>query len=182
MGVTSVVWKTKKRVSKIVIKWSIITAIIVAVLITSVYGLQFLYWGRRHSVLYDVKTVTVEKTNNEDIYNITYDVSVSNWFFDIIPHTYKLVDDLCGEPGSYGFKGESEYFKTGLNPTEFSIDVEFDITSVVPDGVSWQGAKPIIREVIGLSQFAAYNKFGDEIQRAELYMSDNLDARIVFVE
>ncbi|MBR2100310.1 MAG: zf-HC2 domain-containing protein [Eubacterium sp.] len=179
---TELLKKSKKKFGKKLIKTSIIVALTVAIVLSTIYGLHFIYWGRRHFVLYDVKTVTVQQIdNNKDIYDITYDVSVRNWDHDIIPHTYRLEDDLRGEPGGYYFDGNSEYFTTGIKPIDFQIKVKIDISSVIPYEGMPEGNEALIIDVIKFSQFEAYDEFGKEAPRASLYMSDNQDAEIVFV-
>lgn len=172
-----------KNNGKSTFKKIVIYVLTIALVLTAFYGLFFAYWGRRHFVLYDVKTVTVQQIDdNKDIYDITYDVSVRNWDLDIIPHTYRLEDDLRGEPGGYYFDGNSEYFTTGIKPIDFQIKVKFDISSVIPYEGMPEGNEALIIDVIKLSQFEAYDKFGKEAPRASLYMSDNQDAEIVFVD
>ncbi len=172
-----------KNNGKSTFKKIVIYVLTIALVLTAFYGLFFAYWGRRHFVIYDVKTVTVQQIdNNKDIYDITYDVSVRNWDHDIIPHTYRLEDDLRGEPCGYYFDGNSEYFTTGIKPIDFQIKVKFDISSVIPYEGMPEGNEALIIDVIKLSQFEAYDKFGKEAPRASLYMSDNQDAEIVFVD
>ena len=160
---------------------TIIVVVAVAVVMSAVYAASVAYWGRRHAVLYDVKTVTVKQTD-KTVYELTYDVSVKNWPHDRKQHTYKLRDHLMGEPGSYDFEGGSDYFTTGAEPAEFKIKVRFDISSVTPYAGMPESDEGLVKEVIGLSRFAAFDESGDEDTSAELFMSDNGEAEIIFTE
>ena len=160
---------------------TIIAVVAVAVVMSAVYAVSVAYWGRRHAVLYDVKTVTVKQTD-KTVFDLTYDVSVKNWVHDRKQHTYKLRANLRGEPGSYDFEGGSDYFITGAEPTAFKIKVRFDISSVSPYYGMPESDEGLIKEVIGLSRFAAFDESGEEDTSAELFMSDNGDAEIIFTE
>ena len=170
-----------KNNGKSTFKKIVIYVLTIALVLTAFYGLFFAYWGRRHFVIYDVKKVTVQQID-EDIYNITYDVSAKNWFPDYTPHTYRLEDDLRGEPGMYYFETETEYFTTSVKPINFQINVIFDTSTVMPYEGMPEDNKELVKEVIKFSQFKAYDKNGKEASGAALYMDDNPNAEIVFID
>ncbi|MBQ6569218.1 MAG: hypothetical protein IJL87_03080 [Clostridia bacterium] len=160
----------------------IIKIAVIAVLVLALaYGGLWLYWGRRHSVLYDVKTVTVtQSAEDENIYNISYDITAKNWFLDFSPHTYKLKAYLPSGYGMYYFEGETEYFKTSMKPTRLTIDVKFDMASVFDRGAYSPEDSEFFDEIISVSHFVAYDKSGKKVESANLYMLDNSDAEIIF--
>ena len=172
-----------KNNGKSTFKKIVIYVLTIALVLTAFYGLFFAYWGRRHFVIYDVKKVTVQQLDdNKNIYDITYDVSVKNWFFDILPHTFRLEDALCGEPGMYYYEGKTDYLTTGVKPINFQIKVKFDISTVMPYEGMPKDNKELIKDVIEFSQFQAYDKNGKEASGAALYMNYNPNAEIVFVD
>lgn len=170
--------KTKKRIIQI----SIIVALIVALLTTALNFTWYAYWGRRHSVLYTVNTVYVYCDSQTDsLYHITYDVTVQNWKLDLAPHTYKLVNDLRGEYACLDFTGASDYFTADRSETRFQIRVDFNITQNgwgLPSGIPNEEQ---VTEAIRLSRFMALDEDGNEVESAALYMTDNPDAEIIFV-
>ena len=154
-----------------------LTAILIVVLaFVLVNAVIYAYWGRRHSILYDVDTVHVSQSaDNANIYYLTYSVSVKNWWFDFIPHTYRLEDYLDGSPGMWHFETSSDYFtSTCYKTTIFDMVVEFDITT-------YDGDSPdIIADAIGVSKFCAYNREGNEVKSAKLYMSEFPEVEIIY--
>ncbi|MBP3329762.1 MAG: helix-turn-helix transcriptional regulator [Clostridia bacterium] len=163
--------KAKKQQTKTAI--SIFTALtIIFFLINAVtYG----YWGRRHKVLYNVDTVYVNQDEeNPDKYDFYYNCSVENWWFDFNEHTYNLKAELSGEPGSWDFSSKT-YPVTSTNSSEtfFVIHVEFDASSVA-------GYVPI-EDVVMRAEFSAYDENGESDERANLYMSDFNNAKIIMI-
>ncbi len=170
--------KNKKQI----LRTSIIVALVVALVTSAVNVVWHAYWGRRHSVLYTVNTVYVYRDDQtENLYHLTYNVTVRNWKTDFVPHTYKLKDNLKGAYGGLRFTGESEYFTSGRQESSFQIKVDFEITNdgdCFPVGM---GDDRQITEAIRLSQFMAFDKADNPVESAALYMSDNSNAEIVFV-
>lgn len=160
----------KERV-KIVIS----VLLVIAIMFLSVNVIAYAYWGRRHKVLYDIDTVYVhQREDNPQIYDLYYNVTVKNWWFDFIPHTYKLVDALSGERGIWHFEAETEYFTSILTETSFVIHVEYDESSV------WEPVMTI-EEVVEMAVFNAYTEEMNEDERARLYMADFSDAEIIII-
>lgn len=157
---------------------STIHTILTLLIIFSIVNLSiFAYWGRRHKVLYNVETVyVVQSDTNPDIYKLSYNVVVKNWWFDFIPHSYKLEDGLSGDPGFWHFEAETEYFTSNnLSECRFTINVEFDTMSGIDE-------KPIdITEAIMLSDFDAIDKNGKYVSSANLYMNDFPDVEIIYM-
>lgn len=163
--------EAKKERVKIVIS----VLLVIAIMFLSVNVIAYAYWGRRHKVLYDVDTVYVhQREDNPEIYDLYYNVTVKNWWFDFIPHTYKLMDGLSGEPGVWHFEAETEYFTSILAETSFIIHVEYDEASV------WEPV-PTIEEVAKMAIFNAYTSEMREDERARLYMADFPDAEIIII-
>ena len=176
--------KSKKKFGRKLFKTASATVLIFAILLTVAYGFYFAYWGRRHSVLYDVKSVTVEKTDNNYVYNLVFEVSVRNWYHDIIPKTYRLEAENLGAPG-YFYEGKTDYFTTGNTPVSFIIKTEvkfFDSDFDMDAGLTSE-SKELIKEAIRFSRFAAFNKSGKQVESATLYTADSCkEDTITFVE
>jgi len=164
--------KAKKERKKTIKEFFIIFIILFSFVNIVVYG----YRGNRHKILYDVETVYVhqdEENNNK--YDFYYNCKVKNWWFDFNKHTYSLEAELMGEPGSWDFKAKTDSItSTNLYETYFVIHVEFDKTSII-------GTKPTIEEAIMMGQFSAYKENGEYDERANLYMNDFTDAKIIIM-
>ena len=157
---------------------STIHTILTLLIIFSIVNLSiFAYWGRRHKVLYDVETVYVVQSDTiPEIYNLSYNVVVKNWWFDFIPHSYKLEDGLGGEPSLWHFEAETDYFTSNnISDCRFSIKVEFDTRSC--DAYETTN----IEEVIMMSSFDAFDKNENYISSANLYMNDFPDVEIIYM-
>ncbi len=179
----------KEQVDKIVIqaleearkervKTILSVLLVFAILFSMVNIVAYAYWGRRHKVLYDVDTVYVhQREDNPNIYDLYYNVTVKNWWFDFIQHKYKLTDALQGEYGLWHFEAETEYFTTNLDKTSFVIHAEFDSSTAdfypVPD-------EPI-KELVMMSCFYAQTSSGKMDERASLYMSDFPNVKIIVI-
>lgn len=162
--------KAKKERVKTAISIFVSLAILFSLVNVVIYG----YWGRRHKILYDVDSVYVfQQTDNSDVYDIYYNCTAKNWWFDFNEHTYKLVDALGGEPGGWHFEAETEYF-TSNNTGEFVfvVHVEFDL-STVGEPV------PTIEEIVKMARFDAYDKNGKHDSKASLYIDDYKDIKII---
>ncbi len=164
--------ETKKERVRVIVA----LLLVIAILFLSVNIVTYAYWGRRHKVLYDVDTVYVhQREKNPNIYDLYYNVTVKNWWFDFTPHTYKLKDGLSGEPGGWHFEAETEYFTTSnLFETDFIIHVEYDEASV------WEPV-PTIEDVVRMADFNAHTIVMLEDERARLYMQDFEDAQIIIL-
>ncbi|MBQ9517633.1 MAG: hypothetical protein IJR60_06105 [Eubacterium sp.] len=158
------------------------------------YGAYYMWWGHRHKILYDVKEVhVVQDKENKNIYDITYDVSVKNWWFDFSKHVYKLEDDINGSYAVWDFDGDTNYFTSSNNKTDFKIKVHFDLDTywneplrlnekqLGIEAVSTDTLEQrVLRNVVIYSQFQAYDKEGRPDYGATLYMQDQTDADIIF--
>ncbi len=144
---------------------------------TLVNVITYAYWGNRHKILYSVDTVFIHQSAvNENIYDIYYNCSVKNWWFDFNKHSYNLEAFLDGEPGSWHFESElTPITSSNLKETSFVLHVEFDKSSV------WVGPVPALENVILMSKFSACDDNGEYDSRATLYMNDFKDVNIVFV-
>lgn len=149
---------------------------ILLILFTLVNAVTYAYWGNRHKILYDVDTVFVHQhEDNTNIYDIYYNCSVKNWWFDFNEYNYTLNTKLSGEPGGWYFESEAISF-TSNNTKEntFIIHVEYDKSTV-------NGTSPSLKELIMMSSFSAYDSNGKYNDRANLYMNDFTDVNIVII-
>lgn len=162
--------KAKKERIKTTISIFIVLAILFSLVNIAVYG----YWGRRHKVLYNIDTVYVHQDEeNPNIYDFYYNCTVKNWWFDFNKYTYNLVAELGGEYGSWYFESKTDSVTTtNLCETSFIIHVEFDISTV------WEPV-PTIEEIIMMACFSAYDINGEYDSRANLYMNDFTDAKVI---
>lgn len=178
--------KSKKKIKKKITISIIIAVLVTAIIVTAAYGVWYAYWGRRHSVLYDVQCVYVSQdVENENIYHLKYNVKVKNWPLDFEHHTYKLRDSL---PMSYNakwnFKGESDYFTTSSTETYFEINAEFDMNAYDNSPkYEYIGYEPTLEEklktIITSTEFSAYDENDLHVDGASLYMLDNVDTEII---
>ena len=145
-------------------------------LFTLVNAVIYAYWGNRHKILYDVDTVFVHQREDDAyMYDIYYNCSVKNWWFDFNEYNYNLTADLSGEPGGWYFDSETTSFSSNnLKKNTFVIHVEFDKSTVM-------GTMPTFKELIALSQFTVYDSSGEYDNRANLYMNDFKDVKIVII-
>lgn len=164
--------KTKKSQRKAVLS---VLAILLGVF-TLVNAATYAYWGNRHKILYNIDTVFVHQSEeNENIYDIYYNCSVKNWWFDFTKYNYNLKAELSGEPGSWHFESETTSFSsTNSNETTFIIHVEFDKSTVM-------GTVPSFEELVTMSKFSAYDNSGEYDDRANLYMSDFKNVKIIMI-
>lgn len=164
--------KAKKERTK-----TILSILLTLVILFSLVNLvAYAYWGRHHKVLYNVDTVYVHQDEeNPDKYDFYYNCTVKNWWFDFNEHTYNLTAELSGEPGSWDFKSKTDpVTSTNSSETPFIIHVEFDISSV------W-GYVPTLEEIIMRAQFSAYDGSGEPDERANLYMTDFNNVKIIML-
>ncbi len=164
--------KAKKERTKTIISFFMALVILFSLANITVYG----YWGRRHKVLYNVDTVFVHQDEeNPDRYDFYYNCTVKNWWFDFEKHTYNLAAELSGEPGMWEFTSETpSVTSTNLHETSFVIHVKFDVSTV------WEPV-PTLEEIAKRAQFSAYDNNGKRDERANLYMNDFADAKIILI-
>lgn len=151
---------------------AIILAVVTAVAAIGGYEIYYLWWGQRHSVLYEVKSVTVkESTDEEGIYFLTYYAEVKNWPHDFEKHTYRLEGDIVGSYGMSDFEVDCDYFiSEPFKKNRFEIHVRYD---------SYSGECVLVEEMIDIRRFIAIDENGNEVESASLYMEDNKNATIV---
>ena len=150
---------------------AIILVIVTAIAACGGYGLYYLWWGQRHSVLYDVEKVIVQESANEEgVYNLTYYVTVKNWPHDLKKHTYRLKENIVGSYGMSDFEVDCDYFTSEpFKKNKFEIHVRYDLNS---------GEYVSVEEMIDVSRFIAIDEEENEVESASLYMADNEDAKI----
>lgn len=171
-----VVIETLQEVKKERVRVMISLLLAVAILFLTINVVAYAYWGRRHKVLYNVDSVYIhQRDDNPNIYDLYYNVTVKNWWFDFIQHKYKLTDALQGGYGEWHFEAETEYFTTKLYKTSFIIHAEFDVSTAdfypVPDDP--------IKELVMMSRFNALTSSGKWDDRASLYMEDFPNVEII---
>lgn len=174
--IEKIVVEALKKAKNERVKTAISIFVSLAILFTLVNVVIYGYWGRRHKVLYNVDSVYVfQQTDNPDLYDIYYNCTVKNWWFDFNEHTYKLVDALGGEPGGWQFKAETEFFTSeNFNETVFVIHVEFDISSVYEP-------VPAIEEIVKMARFDAFDETGEQDFKSSLFIEDYKDIKIIIV-
>ena len=127
--------------------------VVIGLVCVGYYG-YYLWWGQRHSVLYEVESVTVEESTGEDgVYFITYSVSVRNWPHDFKDHVYKLENDIVGSYGMADFEVNCRYFSSEpLKKNRFRFFVRYDSNS---------GERVPVEEMIDISRFIAVDVKGN---------------------
>ena len=142
----------------------------VMLIISAGYYGYYLWWGQRHSVLYDVEHILVEEsTTDEDVYYITFSVGVKNWPHDFKEHVYKLKEDITGEYGGADFEASCRYFASEpLKKNSFKFYAVYDEKS----------GNTSVEEIVYYSRFIAVDADGNEVESATLYMSDFEDVPI----
>ena len=171
-----IVIEALQKAKKERVKTALSILIILAIIFTLVNVITYAYWGNRHKILYNVDTVFVhQREESENIYDIYYNCTAKNWWFDFTEYNYNLSAELSGEPGSWHFKSETTSFSsTNSNESTFIIHVEFDKSTVV-------GTVPSFKELITMSEFSVYSDNGEYDNRAKLYMNDFKDVKIIMI-
>ncbi|MBQ5592610.1 MAG: helix-turn-helix transcriptional regulator [Clostridia bacterium] len=171
-----IVIEALQKAKKIQIKTVITIFATLLILFTLVNAVTYAYWGNRHKILYDVDTVFVhQREDDANMYDIYYNCSVKNWWFDFNEYNYNLTADLRGEPGGWYFESEKvSFLSNNLKKNTFIIHVEFDKSTVM-------GTTPTFKELIMMSRFSAYDSNGEYDDRANLYMNDFKDVKIVII-
>ena len=164
--------KAKKERIKTVISVFSVLIILFTLINVGIYG----YWGRRHKVLYNVDTVFIHQNeNDQNIYDLYYNCSVKNWWFDYNTYTYKLVAELGGEPSGWNYETKTDYVTSNcFTETPFVIHVVFDISSINDN-------KLTIEQITKMFQFSAYDTQKKRNHRINLYMSDFDDVCIIMI-
>ena len=165
-----------QKAKKVQVQTIIIILAALLILFTLVNAVTYAYWGNRHKILYDVDTVFVhQREDNANKYDIYYNCSVKNWWFDFDKYNYNLKAELSGEPGNWFFESEKvSFISNNLKENTFIIHVEYDKTTV-------NGTAPSFEELIMMSKFSAYDSNGEYDDRAKLYMNDFKDVKIVII-
>ena len=176
--------------------WKKIMVVILAIVILippTLYLAQYAYWGRRHSLLWDVKRVHVlQDTDDKSAVVLVYDYTVKNWPHDNREHHYYLGSWLTGEPALWYFEviGNNQTvpelfeFTSNRQRTEGSFNVCFKLSTVIPgDDERALTVGDVIESAIEISRFRPYSKDRTElvpVESATLYMEDYPDAEIVY--
>ena len=164
--------KTKKK--------AIIAILVVLAVVLSSVGLSYrIYWGRRHAILYDVKTISVQSDKeNENLYYLTLDVDADTWFGDFKTYHYTLHPGVGGDPGFAVYDCNNPSFTLDHKGTSFRIECTLDIK----DLSSYENAtyRSALEEFLFYFEFIAEDEAGHTIENASLYMNDNRDAEVVF--
>ncbi len=171
-----IVIESLKKAKKVQIRTIISVFATLLILFTLVNAVTYAYWGNRHKILYDVDAVFVHQHENDaNIYDIYYNCSVKNWWFDLNEYNYNLKAELSGEPGSWHFESEPISFSSNnYKQNTFIIRVTYDKSTV-------NGTPSSLKELIMMSSFSAYDSNGEYDDRANLYMNDFKDVKIVLI-
>lgn len=181
--------KSKKKISKQIFKVSVCISLVFAITVLLCNAGWYAYWGRRHSVLYNIETVYATRDEkNKDIIHLTYDVTVKNWWFDFSEHTYKLYEHTGGSYSwDWDFNGESEYFTSSNRESRFTINASFNMslhegiseTHYVEEGSDGSTDREKIMTVIQIMEFAAVDENGVYIDGASLYANDSENINLI---
>lgn len=171
-----IVIESLKKAKKVQIRTTINVLATLLILFALVNVVTYAYWGNRHKILYNVDTVFIhQRENNTNIYDIYYNCSVKNWWFDFNEYNYNLKAALSGEPGSWHFESEPISFSSNnYKKNTFIIRVTYDKSTV-------NGTPPSLKELIMMSVFSAYDDSGVYDNRANLYMNDFNDINLVII-
>lgn len=182
----------RKKRHRIAAAFTIFLAVLI--IIPSIcYLSYYAYWGRRHSLLWDVKRVHVlQDTDDKNSVVLVYDYTVKNWPHDNRERYYYLGSWLTGEPGLWYFEviGNNQTvpelfaFTSNRQGTEGSFSVCFKPATVVPgDDEGTLTVGDVIQNAIEISRFRPYSKDGTELVPVEsgtLYMEDYPEVEIVY--
>ena len=168
--------KAKKR--------AFVAIIVVIALVLSgvlIYGLSYrIYWGRRHAILYDVKTISIQADKEkENLYYLTLDVDADTWFGDFKTYHYTLHPGVGGDPGFDVYDCNNPSFTLDHKGTNFRIECTLDIKDLSSMGHATY--KSALDEFLFYFEFIAKDEAGHTAENASLYMNDNRDAEIIYI-
>lgn len=166
--------KTKKK--------AFVAIIVVLAVVLSSVGLSYrIYWGRRHAILYDVKTISIQSDEEkENLYYLTLDVDADTWFGDFKTYHYTLYPGVGGDPGFtvYNLNNPSS-FTLNHKGTSFKIECALEIQDL--SSMGYTTYKSALDEFLFYFEFIAKDESGHTIENASLYMNDNRDAKIIYI-
>ena len=158
----------------------IIAAIVIVASVFMIFNLlYYAYWGRRHSVLYDVKTVyVVPDEENHSLYHLEFDVNVKRWTFDKNVYRYTMFSDIVGMPDYGVYDDNTPYFQLDGSSADFQIQCTLDLRD--SDFRENGNYKELLNSYIYDLRFGALDENGNRVDSAELYMEDNKDVEIIY--
>ncbi len=134
------------------------------------------YWGRNHSVLYDVKTIAAVDCLDDGYYYFTISGNARNWLDDSEAKEYTLHTASRGSVDNSGIYCESETITVGRKASDFKIELKIypeEIDEASHDTVSdREDAEKLVKDL-----------WFEEISEMQhtLYMSDFEDAEVNWV-
>ena len=132
------------------------------------YTCWFAYWGRRHLVRYDVKTVYLTEIETGR-YAYTIDVVAENWIFNPFIHCFELKSHNGGEHTYMQTGGTDGYVVvSGLKKTSFTLEGEY-----ISGGNTEETAKENFLKL-------AFCPIEEELLSFSLYMQDYPNVEFVF--
>lgn len=154
--------------------------IIFAVLVFALYNVfYYSYWSRRHSILYDVKTVyVVPDADNDSLYHLEFDVDVKRWHGDTNVYKYTMYSDIVGMPDYWIDDDNIPTFQLDGSKANFQIECTMDLRN--PQLRTNDNYKEFLDAYILELRFSAIDEEGNRIESAELYMQDNKDVEIIY--
>lgn len=131
------------------------------------------YWGRNHSVLYDVKTIAAVDCIDDGYYYFTISGNVRNWLDDSEVKEYQLHTACRGSVENNGIYCEAQPITVGRKATDFKIELKIypeEIVEASHGTVSDRGdAEKLVKELW----------FEDVVpQEHTLYMQDFADVEV----
>lgn len=145
------------------------------VLVSAAYLAYYWYWGRRHQVLYDVKTVTLSQEQDTGNYSITVAGTAKTWPLD--PHTATLYLSgliIRGDPqgAELSIQGTSPVFTFSHKSTPFEIVIPFEEGEWQPGEKMDKAVVFEIEETMQQGEFDAYDPNGNILEGKFLYLQD----------
>lgn len=165
--------KAKKKAFVIII-------VVIAVVLSSV-GLSYrIYWGRRHAILYDVKTISIQPDKeNDGLYYLTLDVDADTWFGDFRTYHYILRPFVGGDPGFDIKDCNNPSFILDSKGTSFEIECTLEMQN--PPSRENDEYKSVLEDYLFYFEFHVDDETGNTVDNASLYMNDNRDAEIIYM-
>ena len=83
------------------------------------------YWGKNHSVLYDVKSIeAVDYIESDGYYHFTIKADAKNWLDDFEEKEYQLHTASRGSVENNGIYCETQPITVGRKATDFKIELK----------------------------------------------------------
>ncbi len=134
------------------------------------------YWGRNHTVLYDVKTIAAVDCIDDGYYYFAISGNARNWLDDFEEKEYMLHIASRGSVENDGIDCESETIIVGRKATDFKIELK-----IYPEEID-EASHGIVSNRDDAERLVK-NLWFEEISEMQhtLYMSDFEDVEVQWV-